>query len=165
MAPGIKLNRWRSYIRDLKRLLRPNGWVQLVEYYYIIQSHSGLLTSNHSLQQWSDGYRAAIDGERDPRVGRNLGQMLRTAGFDSVEERTFHVPIGSWPSGASLSFATCCCPCIVLNFGLSSSLILTFYGVPFINSCTEVSCVFSQWVSSFTALPTHSTQYLGIIFI
>ena len=86
-------------MRDLKRLLRPNGWVQLVEYYYIIQSDSGLLTSDHSLQRWSDGYRAALESIRDPRAGRNLRQMLRTAGFDGVEERTFRVPIGSWPTG------------------------------------------------------------------
>ena len=84
---------------DLKRLLRPNGWVQLVEYYYIIQSDSGLLTSDHSLRQWSDGYKAALESVRDPRAGRNLSQMLRIAGLDRIEERTFRVPIGSWPTG------------------------------------------------------------------
>ena len=115
VAPGIKLNRWPSYLQDLKRLLRANGWVQLVEYYYMIQSDSGLLTSNHSLQQWSDGYRAALDGERDPRAGRSLSQMLRRAGFHNVEERTYRVPIGSWPSGAFPFVHNCICKSIALN--------------------------------------------------
>ena len=99
VAPGVKRERWPTYLRDLKRLLQANGWVQLVEYYYIIQSDSGLLTAAHSLQQWSDGYRAAIESDRDPRAGRSLGQMLRRAGFVDVEERTFRMPIGSWSSG------------------------------------------------------------------
>lgn len=99
VAPGIKKDRWRSYLRDLKRLLRSGGWVQLVEYYYIIQSDSGQLTAEHALQQWSDGYRAAMEQDRDPRVGRHLANMLTTAGYTEVQERSYRVPLGGWPAG------------------------------------------------------------------
>ncbi|KAJ9635888.1 hypothetical protein H2201_000119 [Coniosporium apollinis] len=98
VAPGIKRDRWPSYVRDLARLLKRNGWVQLVEYYYIIQSDSGLLTDNHALQQWGNAYRQCMEGERDPRIGRRLPELLRTAGLVDVQERSFRMPIGGWPT-------------------------------------------------------------------
>lgn len=96
---GLKKNRWPSYIRELRSLLREEGWVQLVEYYYIIQSDSGRLTSGHALQEWGEVFRAAIDGERDPRVGRQLGAILTAAGSEAVEFRSYSLPIGDWPAG------------------------------------------------------------------
>jgi hypothetical protein len=99
VAPGIKRERWRSYLRDLRRLLKPGGWVQLVEYYYIFQSDSGLLTSEHALQQWGELFRAAMEQHRDPRVARHLTELLSHAGFVDVHQMSYRVPIGLWPSG------------------------------------------------------------------
>ncbi|KAF1983327.1 S-adenosyl-L-methionine-dependent methyltransferase [Aulographum hederae CBS 113979] len=103
VAPGIRRDRWRRYVRDLARLLRRNGWVQLVEYYYIIQSDSGRLTDEHALRQWDTAYRASMDGlNREPRVGRNLAAMLRSAGLSDIQERTIHVPIGGWQADTKM---------------------------------------------------------------
>ncbi|KAF4973850.1 hypothetical protein FZEAL_9196 [Fusarium zealandicum] len=44
LAGGINANRWRSYIRDVFRVLRPGGWVQMVEIYFNAQSDNGTLT-------------------------------------------------------------------------------------------------------------------------
>ncbi|KAK7522516.1 S-adenosyl-L-methionine-dependent methyltransferase [Phyllosticta citriasiana] len=96
VAPGIKKHRWPGYMRDMCRLLRPGGWVQTVELYYIIQSDSGLLTDGHALMQWSNGYRYSMDSDRDPRAGRNLGQLMRNAGLEDVNEVTYRLPIGGW---------------------------------------------------------------------
>lgn len=99
VAPGIKKHRWPGYVRDICRLLRPGGWVQMVEFYYIIQSDSGLLTDDHALTHWSNGYRYSMDGDRDPRAGRNLGQLMRNAGLADIEEVTYRLPIGGWSTG------------------------------------------------------------------
>lgn len=99
VAPGIKKTRWRSYIRDLARLLKRGGWVQVVEFYYIIQSDSGMLTDEHALQRWGTAYRAAMEQERDPRIGRNIRDLLRDAGLVDVNERSYRMPIGDWPDG------------------------------------------------------------------
>jgi len=99
VSPGIKKERWRRYVAELAALLRRDGWVQFVEYYYIIQSDSGRLTDQHALQQWGLVYRAAMERERDPRVGRNLRGLLRDANLRDIQERTYNVPIGGWSSG------------------------------------------------------------------
>ncbi|KAM5348039.1 hypothetical protein ACJ41O_007863 [Fusarium nematophilum] len=44
VAGGIHANRWRSYIRDIFRVLKPGGWCQMVEIYFNAQSDNGTLT-------------------------------------------------------------------------------------------------------------------------
>jgi len=100
VGPGIKKSRWSSYIRDLARLLRRGGWVQMVEYYYNIQSDSGRLTDNHAMHRWGVTYRRTMEYiDRDPRIGRSLADKLRNAGLHDVHARTFQMPIGPWPTG------------------------------------------------------------------
>ena len=99
VAPGIEKDRWRGYIRDLVRLLKREGWLQMVEYYYIVQSDSGLLTDDHALQQWGQVYRGAMEQDRDPRIGRTLAEKMRAAGLHDIHSRTFHIPIGNWSDG------------------------------------------------------------------
>lgn len=105
IAGGIKKNRWRSYVRELSRLLQRGGWLQMVEYHFIIQSDSGLLTDAHAIQQWQNAYKWYMEQEKDPRVGRRLSQLMRDAGLDSIQEYTYRLPIGSWPTGESIVMA------------------------------------------------------------
>ncbi|EOD47288.1 Methyltransferase type 11 [Neofusicoccum parvum] len=86
VAPGIKRDRWRGYIRDIVRLLKRGGWVQMAEFYYIIQSDSGMLTDDHALMQWSNGYRYTMERDRDPR------------------EVTYRMPIGGWSTDPKLQW-------------------------------------------------------------
>jgi len=100
VGPGIKKSRWRGYVRDLVRLLRRNGWVQLVEYHYIFQSHSGRLDETHALRRWVEAYKAVMEPyDRDTRVGTSLTAKLRDAGLRDVQQMYFEVPVGSWPTG------------------------------------------------------------------
>ncbi|KAK0333797.1 hypothetical protein LTR94_019336 [Friedmanniomyces endolithicus] len=57
LAEGINTNRWRSYIRELKELLKPGGWLQMVELELVFQSDNGRLAPNASepLHVWSQG--------------------------------------------------------------------------------------------------------------
>ena len=101
LGPGIDKSRWPGYVRDLLRLLKRGGWVQLVEFYYIFQSDSGRLQDNSYLHHWGQYFRQTMDQHlrKDPRVGRELGTLLRTAGFVDVQERTYRMPIGGWSTG------------------------------------------------------------------
>ncbi|KAF5570365.1 methyltransferase [Fusarium phyllophilum] len=42
VAGGIHANRWRSYIRDIFRVLKPGGWCQMVELYFNAQSDNAV---------------------------------------------------------------------------------------------------------------------------
>ncbi|KAM0409202.1 hypothetical protein ACHAPD_011367 [Fusarium lateritium] len=48
VAGGIHANRWRSYVRDIFRVLKPGGWCQIVEIYFNAQSDNGTLTPGRS---------------------------------------------------------------------------------------------------------------------
>ncbi|KAE9992532.1 hypothetical protein EG327_008669 [Venturia inaequalis] len=105
VGPGITRSRWRNYVRDLSRLLCRNGWLQVAEYYYNIQSDNGRLTENHALHKWGTLYRGAQEAlGRDPRAARNLKQQLVGAGLHDVREQVFRVPIGGWHPDSVMNY-------------------------------------------------------------
>jgi hypothetical protein len=99
LADGIDANRWPSYIRDLRRVLKPRGWVQMIELIPHIQSENGRLGDDSHLTRWWLLYSRALQQMgKQPRVGRDLEAMLRREGFDPVQGRTYNIPIGKWSS-------------------------------------------------------------------
>ncbi|KAK0851470.1 hypothetical protein LTR03_003981 [Friedmanniomyces endolithicus] len=105
LAEGINTNRWRSYIRELKELLKPGGWLQMVELELVFQSDNGRLAPNASepLHVWSQWYSHTMElSDKNPRIGRLLGQHLQTEGFDSVSFVPRRLEIGRWTSGPGL---------------------------------------------------------------
>ncbi|KAJ4291670.1 hypothetical protein N0V90_009565 [Kalmusia sp. IMI 367209] len=105
VAQGIKINRWAPYVQDMKRLVRPNGFVEMVEYYLNIQSDNGRLTTESALRRWWDAYVAAMQrSNRNPRIAQTLQQLLADAGFRDVGGTTLHLPIGGWHTGVFCTF-------------------------------------------------------------
>ncbi|KAF2661943.1 S-adenosyl-L-methionine-dependent methyltransferase [Lophiostoma macrostomum CBS 122681] len=97
VGPGIKANRWASYVRDMKALMKPNGWLQMVEYYPNIQSWSGRLTSQSALTRWYQAYVSAMErSNRNPRIGQRLQSYMTEAGLRDVGGSILHLPIGGW---------------------------------------------------------------------
>ncbi|KAF2877393.1 S-adenosyl-L-methionine-dependent methyltransferase [Massariosphaeria phaeospora] len=97
VGPGIKTSRWSGYVRDMKALLRPNGWLEMVEYYPNIQSDRGLLSSQSALRRWYETYVSAMErSNRNPRIGQRLQHLMADAGLREVGGSVFHLPIGGW---------------------------------------------------------------------
>ncbi|KAH7070990.1 S-adenosyl-L-methionine-dependent methyltransferase [Paraphoma chrysanthemicola] len=97
VAPGIKRNRWPSYFRDIRNLLRSGGYVQVVEYQLHILSNNGRLTDQSAVYQWWREYVAAMrDLNREPRIGPSLKGHAEAAGFRNVQVEYRRLPIGSW---------------------------------------------------------------------
>ncbi|KAI4923403.1 hypothetical protein J4E85_008441 [Alternaria conjuncta] len=95
--PGIKSGRWNGYIRDMRLLLRPGGWVQIMEYLPIIQSHNGRLTDENAVRRWWQEYQGAMAGmDRDPRIGRRLKQLLLDNRYRDVDVDIVQLHIGDW---------------------------------------------------------------------
>ncbi|KAH7359517.1 S-adenosyl-L-methionine-dependent methyltransferase [Pyrenochaeta sp. MPI-SDFR-AT-0127] len=99
VSQGVNSNRWASYIQDMRLLLRPGGWVQIVEYYPLVQSDSGRLTDQAAVRRWWLSYEASMRRlNRDPRIGRRLKDLLMQSGYRDVAVEIEHLPIGSWHS-------------------------------------------------------------------
>ncbi len=100
--PGMKTDRWSRYIRDMKLLLQPGGWVQIMEYLPIIQSHNGRLMDQSAVRRWWAAYQGAMMSiDRDPRIGRRLKQLLLDNRYRDVDVDVVQLHIGDWSAGKS----------------------------------------------------------------
>lgn len=126
MAGGIHANRWRNYIADIFRVLRPGGWCQMVEIYFNAQSDNGTLTDSrlsspnvvrifdvwltrvfsvcvdHALRVWSRTYLQSLQPYKDPRAAMQLQNLMTQAGFVEVEVRQVSLPLSGWSTSKQL---------------------------------------------------------------
>ena len=101
LMDGIDATRWSSYTRELQNVLKPNGWVQMVEIELRFQSDSGVaaLDGTNPLFRWQQLYYSAMEQMgKNPRVGSSLGRLLTQAGFQDVDHQTRQLRIGRWNS-------------------------------------------------------------------
>ncbi|KAL4957131.1 S-adenosyl-L-methionine-dependent methyltransferase [Aspergillus filifer] len=97
LAAGINRSRWPTYVRDIKRVLKPGGWVQMVEIYFNVQSDNGAINERHALRQWSSLLMRSMEEDKDLRVGTRLGMLLTAAGFTEVDAKMIPLPLSAWP--------------------------------------------------------------------
>ena len=99
---GINTGRWDTYVRELRSLLKPGGWLQMVEVHMLFQSDSGRTTTY--LDRWYQMYQRCLTSMgKDPRVGRQLQRLLTDAGFDHIHHTVHRLPMGGWIEGTSVS--------------------------------------------------------------
>lgn len=106
LADGINANRWETYVRELCALLKPNGWLQMVELHAIFQSDSG--RDAPFLSRWWDWYsQKLLQMGKNPRIASQLKALMISAGFTDVQYYVSRLPIGNWDPGA-FSFRRYC---------------------------------------------------------
>lgn len=88
---GIPVQRWPDALRELWRVTRPGGWVELLELGTEIQP-AGSATS--TLLRWSTNFLHSR-GIDSPSM-KLLGGMLDQQGLRSVVSRALDIPLGSW---------------------------------------------------------------------
>ncbi|GFF47380.1 S-adenosyl-L-methionine-dependent methyltransferase [Aspergillus lentulus] len=96
LATGINRARWPSYLADIRRVLKPGGWVQLIEIYFNVQSDNGSITEEHALRRWSRQFMRSYEGTKDLRVGTRLNNLLRGGGFEDIDARMIPLPLSAW---------------------------------------------------------------------
>ncbi|MGH2480022.1 MAG: methyltransferase domain-containing protein, partial [Ktedonobacteraceae bacterium] len=92
---------WPMVARELARVTRPGGWIELVE----LRQHAsnpGPATTRylHWWAQWSA--RTGIYTS----VGERLGELLQETGFGQVARRHIIAPVGSWGKLAGIFLIT-----------------------------------------------------------
>lgn len=88
---GIPLQRWPDAIRELIRVTRPGGWVELLELGTEIEP-AGSATAK--LIRWSTNFLHSL-GIDSPSM-KHLGDMLTQQGLKSVVSRPLDIPLGGW---------------------------------------------------------------------
>lgn len=97
---AIPANRWPQVIRDLIRVTRPGGWVELVEGAMPQNGGPAMDAINHWVGEISS--RRGID----VRMGAQVGAFLQQAGLTGVVFRDIYLPIGRYGGRAGQMTAT-----------------------------------------------------------
>lgn len=88
---AIPSDRWQFLLKELTRVTRPGGWVEVVEGRY------GYEPMGPAAQHISDVMLAAmLKRGIDPRASAHLDEFLRNAGLQQVQTRTIKLPVGDW---------------------------------------------------------------------
>ncbi|KAF4974360.1 hypothetical protein FZEAL_8725 [Fusarium zealandicum] len=101
MAGSIK--DWPRLIRQAYANLKPGGWIELQETANTIYSEDNTLTPDNALVEMMDHLKSACD-----KIGRTMDpapsfrRWTEEAGFASVREERFKLPIGPWPKDERL---------------------------------------------------------------
>jgi SAM-dependent methyltransferase len=90
---GIRLGSWPDVVRDLARVTRPGGWVELIEGPITIE-RAGPATDRMCSLTREMGAQRGLDGRGV--VFAALDRYLRQAGLEKVERREDALPIGPW---------------------------------------------------------------------
>jgi ubiquinone/menaquinone biosynthesis C-methylase UbiE len=91
LVAGIPANDWPAAIRELVRVTRPGGWVELLEIGDTIQNAG---PATNKLLKWMTTISRGFGFEMS--VLRQLGDLLQQAGCDAVESQDIPVPLGEW---------------------------------------------------------------------
>lgn len=95
----LQIITWLTLCLNESSILKPGGWLQLIEVYYMIQSDNGTITENNVLRQMSTNFFSAIEGTKDPRAPLRFDSMMREAGLVELGSRMIPIPLNGWPSG------------------------------------------------------------------
>jgi SAM-dependent methyltransferase len=100
---AIPAPRWPDVVRELVRVTRPQGWIELLEVGTTVQ-HAGPATER--LLGWIRDISQALGIELT--MVTHLADLLKQAGCQAVEAQDIPVPLGSWAgrSGEMLKLDT-----------------------------------------------------------
>ncbi|KAI8885362.1 S-adenosyl-L-methionine-dependent methyltransferase [Backusella circina FSU 941] len=83
---------WPQLLKEFKRITKPGGYVELVEYDFEVKNPGPVLAL---VNEWYKIASSSIGVDSaEPRV---LEDLLTLAGFEQVTSKTISIPVGEWP--------------------------------------------------------------------
>src|SRR5579885_3625661 len=91
LVAGITAENWPRAVRELVRVTRPGGWIELVEASRLVEGAGPATARMQELLETVSKTRG-FDGE----IIRHLGDLLQQAGLQHVEMQPIPIPVGDW---------------------------------------------------------------------
>ncbi|KAF7725985.1 hypothetical protein EC973_009131 [Apophysomyces ossiformis] len=90
-------HKWIDLFNDIKRILKPGGWIEVYEQELQMYSPGPHLDR---FDRWFDKFFENVNIQRN--VVKEIGQFLSACGFTVMDERTIELPLGEWCSTTGL---------------------------------------------------------------
>jgi SAM-dependent methyltransferase len=103
---AVPVRAWPSLARELLRVTRPGGWIELVETPFMGFDNAGPALGR--LRELAVRAAAPRGLDTTGAVFRGLDHYLRDAGVVDVRRREFALPVGSWGGRVGSLMATDC---------------------------------------------------------
>jgi ubiquinone/menaquinone biosynthesis C-methylase UbiE len=100
LITAIPQDCWPYVIRELVRVTRPGGWVELAELGVAEDGGPGYMGL------WGSGIEFLLTRGVDLTIGHTIGEMLRQGGLARVEQRQVYFPMGDWGGHIGRASAT-----------------------------------------------------------
>lgn len=102
LITAIPKDRWPDVIRELMRVTRPGGWVELAECGVAEDGGPGYMG------MWGSWIEFLLTRGVDFTLGHSIGEMLGHGGLARVEQRQVYFPMGDWGGRVGRASATDC---------------------------------------------------------
>lgn len=102
LITAIPKDRWSHVIRELVRVTRPGGWVELAECGVPEDGGPGYMGI------WGTWIKFLLTRNVDFTIGHAIGQMLGDGGLTTVHQQQLYFPMGDWGGRIGRASATDC---------------------------------------------------------
>lgn len=105
LGAGIPDDRWASYVREIWRITKSAGWVQLIEVDPLRYCDDGSMPLESPLATYEkivEDFLRRKYGISIQEVSPNLARHIQNAGFINISQTNIRSPLGNWSDGNSL---------------------------------------------------------------
>ncbi|KAL2000279.1 hypothetical protein VTN02DRAFT_3326 [Thermoascus thermophilus] len=97
------IHNWPKLVRQCYENLKPGGWVEFQEPFLVVYSEDDTLKPDSSFVKMVNLLAEACDKISRPlNIATSIKGLIEDAGFESVEEKSLKMPVGTWPKDARL---------------------------------------------------------------
>lgn len=135
---GVPVRSWQAEVAELVRVVRPNGWIELVE------SATEFLPASPAMERLSEMLRRlnrtrGLDSTSI--IFRSIDSYLTAAGAEGVERQTLTLPVGEW-GGRLGSLMASDVRALFLRLG---DVFAAAFGVPLVECHELVRAAQAEW--------------------